>query len=159
MSNEWPELGYHIAYQTFLELRSGRLFDIMNLQPLSMFFHHLGWFSSFLVCLWLDLNLTCPPNISSLWKWHNALWMTLWLHYLALKASFPPSLSLLIPSYICVESNCYHYLQHTLPDIKAHIFYIFKLKYLISCPTYTIKNSKNGSLSRSTSILACHKCV
>ena len=85
--------------------------------------------------------------------------MTLWLHYPALKASFPPSLSLLIPSYICLHSNCYHYLQHTLPDIKAHIFYIFKLKYLISCPTYTIKNSKNGSLSRSTSILACHKCV
>ena len=35
MSNEWPELGYQIAYQTFLELRSGRLFDIMNLHPLS----------------------------------------------------------------------------------------------------------------------------
>ena len=65
MSHEWLELGYQIPYQTFLELRSGSLFDIMNLHPLSMFFHHLGWFSSFLVCLWLRLNLTCPPTTSS----------------------------------------------------------------------------------------------
>ena len=63
MSNEWLELGYQIPYQTFLELRSGRVFEIMNLHPLSMFFHHLGWFSSFLVCLWLHLNLTCPPIV------------------------------------------------------------------------------------------------
>ena len=74
MSNEWLELGYQIPYQTFLELRSGRVFEIMNLHPLSMFFHHLGWFSSFLVCLWLHLNLTYPPTTKVL-NWYNKFFL------------------------------------------------------------------------------------